>query len=98
MLLPLNGRSIAYDLIGPETAPVVCMTHSLAADGGMWAEQAPALLAGGFRVLRIDMRGHGGSHPTNGPYTMNLLADDVAAVLDVLEIPKVHYIGLSIGG
>ncbi len=98
MLLPLPDRAIAYDLIGSETAPVVCMTHSLASDGGMWAEQVPALLTGGFRVLRIDMRGHGGSDPTDGPYTMNLLAADVAAVLDALEMPKVHYIGLSIGG
>ena len=98
MLLPLNGRVIAYDLVGPETAPVVAMTHSLASDGGMWAEQVPALLAGGFRVLRIDMRGHGGSGPVAGPYTMSQLAGDVAAVLDALAIPKVHYIGLSIGG
>jgi 3-oxoadipate enol-lactonase len=98
MLLPLDGRNIAYDLIGSETAPVVCMTHSLASDGGMWAEQVPALLAGGFRVLRIDMRGHGGSDPVAGDYTMKALADDVAAVLAALSIPRVHYIGLSIGG
>jgi 3-oxoadipate enol-lactonase len=98
MLLPLDGRNIAYDLIGAETAPVVCMTHSLASDGGMWAEQVPALLAGGFRVLRIDMRGHGGSDPVAGPYTMDQLAADVAAVLDALALPTVHYIGLSIGG
>jgi 3-oxoadipate enol-lactonase len=98
MLLPLDGRNIAYDLIGSETAPVVCMTHSLASDGGMWAEQVPALLGGGFRVLRIDMRGHGGSDPLSGSYTMYELAADVAAVLDALTMPKVHYIGLSIGG
>jgi 3-oxoadipate enol-lactonase len=98
MLLPLDGRNIAYDLIGSETAPVVCMTHSLASDGGMWAEQVPALLAGGFRVLRIDMRGHGGSGPVAGDYTMSALASDVAAVLDALAIPRVHYVGLSIGG
>lgn len=98
MLLPLNGRNIAYDLIGPASAPVVCMTHSLASDGGMWAEQVPALLAAGFRVLRIDMRGHGGSDPVAGDYTMSALAGDVAAVLDTLAIPTVHYIGLSIGG
>ena len=41
MLLPLDRRNIAYDLVGPETAPVVCMTHSLASDGGMWTEQVP---------------------------------------------------------
>jgi 3-oxoadipate enol-lactonase len=99
MLLPLaGGRRIAYDLVGPEEAPTVCITHSLAADGGSWAEQVPALLAGGFRVLRIDMRGHGGSDPVAGDYTMAALADDAAAVLEALAIPRVHYIGLSIGG
>jgi 3-oxoadipate enol-lactonase len=98
MLLPLNGRRIAYDLLGPEGAPVVCITHSLASDGGSWAEQVPALLHGGFRVLRLDMRGHGGSDPVPGDYTMAALADDVAAALAALEIPRVHYIGLSIGG
>ena len=98
MLLPLDGRHIAYDLIGAERAPVVCMTHSLASDSGMWAEQLPGLLRAGFRVLRIDMRGHGGSSPVPGDYTMSALAGDVAAVLDALDIAHVHYIGLSIGG
>src|SRR5271166_5424876 len=98
MLLPLEGRNIAYDLVGPDTGPVVCMTHSLASDGGMWTEQVPPLLQAGFRVLRIDMRGHGGSGPVGGDYTMSALASDVAAVLDALSIPRVHFIGLSIGG
>ena len=98
MLLPLNGRNIAYDIAGPEAAPVVCMTHSLASDGGMWTEQLPPLLQAGFRVLRIDMRGHGGSGPVAGDYTQSDLATDVAAVLDALAIPRVHFIGLSIGG
>ena len=98
MLLPLEGRNIGYDLAGPETGPVVCITHSLASDGGMWTEQVPPLLADGFRVLRIDMRGHGGSGPVAGDYTMSALAADVAAVLDALSIARVHFIGLSIGG
>src|SRR5215467_9895637 len=98
MLLALPGRRLYYDLIGPEDGPVVCITHSLASDGGSWAEQVPALLQAGFRVLRLDMRGHGGSGPVDGDYTMQALAADVAAVLDGLAIPRVHYIGLSIGG
>jgi 3-oxoadipate enol-lactonase len=98
MLLNLTGRTVAYDLIGPDTAPVVCMTHSLASDSGMWAEQVPALLRAGFRVLRVDMRGHGGSAPVAGDYTMSELAWDVAETLDVLGIQRVHFIGLSIGG
>ena len=98
MLLPLQGRRLYYDIAGPETAPVVCITHSLASDGGSWAEQVPPLLQAGFRVLRLDMRGHGGSDPVAGDYTMQQLAGDVAAVLGALGIPRVHYIGLSIGG
>jgi len=98
MLLPLAGRCLYYDLTGPEEGPVVCITHSLSSDGGSWSEQVPALLQAGFRVLRLDMRGHGGSDPVAGDYTMQQLAGDVATVLDALAIPRVHYIGLSIGG
>jgi len=98
MLLSIDGRRIAYDLLGPEEAPTVCITHSLASDGGSWSEQVPALLAGGFRVLRLDMRGHGGSDPVSGDYTMAALADDIEQALAALAIPRVHYIGLSIGG
>src|SRR5580693_8996725 len=98
MLLPLPGRRLYYDLAGPEAGPVVCITHSLTSDGGSWAEQVPPLLQAGFRVLRLDMRGHGGSDPVAGDYTMQALAGDVATVLDALAIPRVHYVGLSIGG
>jgi 3-oxoadipate enol-lactonase len=98
MLLTLQGRRLYYDLTGPEDAPVVCITHSLASDGGSWSEQVPALLGGGFRVLRLDMRGHGGSDSVSGDYTMAALADDVDKALAVLGIARVHYIGLSIGG
>ncbi|HLJ20295.1 MAG TPA: alpha/beta fold hydrolase [Stellaceae bacterium] len=98
MLIALKGRRLYYDLTGPETAPVVCFTHSLASDSGMWAEQLPPLLAAGFRVLRLDMRGHGGSDPVAGPYTMSALAGDVAAAIDALGLDRVHFVGLSIGG
>ena len=92
MLLPVDRRRIYYDLNGPETGPVLCVTHSL------WAEQMPALLGAGYRVLRVDMRGHGGSDPVAGDYTMDQLAQDVATVVGALGIGKMHYMGLSIGG
>ena len=98
MLINLKGRRIYCDLIGPEAGQVVCFTHSLSSDGGMWAEQMVPLLAAGYRVLRLDMRGHGGSDPVAGDYTMAALADDVAGSLDFLGIQKVQFIGLSIGG
>ena len=50
---------------------MVCFTHSLNADGGMWVEQMVPLLGAGYRVLRLDMRGHGGSAPVDGDYTMD---------------------------
>lgn len=98
MLLPLANRKIYYDLAGPEEGAVVTLCHALAADSGMWAEQVPPLLAEGYRVLRIDMRGHGGSEAPPGNYMQEDLASDVITVLDALDIESMHYIGLSIGG
>ena len=98
MFITLPGRRIYYDLTGPSDGPLVCFTHSLASDSGMWSEQMVPLLAKGYRVLRLDMRGHGGSDPVAGDYTMAALADDVAAALDALGFDKVHFVGLSIGG
>lgn len=98
MLLTIDGHRIYYDMVGPDSAPIVCFTHSLSSDGGMWQEQVPILLGAGFRVLRLDMRGHGGSDPVAGDYTMSILAGDVIKALDALGVGKVHYIGLSIGG
>ncbi|AJZ56598.1 alpha/beta hydrolase family protein [Paraburkholderia fungorum] len=98
MLLPLVDRTISYDFVGPEDGPVVMFMHSLAADMGLWAEQVPALLAAGYRVLRTDLRGHGGSRAADGPYTMDALADDVIAVTDALGVERFHFVGLSIGG
>jgi 3-oxoadipate enol-lactonase len=98
MLITRIAGRLYYDLIGPQDGSVVCFTHSLASDAGMWAEQLPPLLAAGYRVLRLDMRGHGGSDPVAGDYTMAQLADDAAEALDFLGIARVHFIGLSIGG
>jgi 3-oxoadipate enol-lactonase len=98
MLINLKDRKLYYDLMGPDDGPTVCFTHSLSSDGGMWAEQVPPLLAAGYRILRLDMRGHGGSDPVPGDYTMAGLADDVATALDYLGFEKVHFVGLSIGG
>ena len=98
MLLPHGDHILCYDLVGAETGQVVAFTHSLAADSGLWAEQVPMLVAAGYRVLRIDLRGHGGSRGAAGPYTIDALADDLIAVADATGIAQVHFVGLSIGG
>lgn len=97
MLIQHDGRRIRYDLTGPRGAPVVCFAHALAADSGMWAEQLPAVWRAGYRCLAVDMRGHGGSEATQGDYRLDMLADDIDAVLTANAIDAVHFIGLSIG-
>jgi len=98
MLLNLGARRLYYDLIGPDAGRTVVFAHALAADSGMWAEQIPAMIALGFRVLRIDMRGHGGSDAVPGDYNLQALASDIVAILDRLGIARADFVGLSIGG
>ncbi len=97
--MPQAQRSgiLNYSLDGPEGAPVVTLSNSLSTDFSMWDEQA-AILASQYRLLRYDTRGHGRSDVTPAPYSMELLADDVAGLLDALGIKKTHFVGLSLGG
>ena len=91
-----NGISIHYRFDGPESAPVVTMSHSLATSLEMWEWQMPAL--SGYRVLRYDTRGHGGTDAPAGDYSLETLAGDLFALLDALKIESTHYVGLSMGG
>jgi 3-oxoadipate enol-lactonase len=92
-----NDLHVNCQLSGPERAPLLVLSHSLASSGIMWEQQMPALVAG-YRVLRYDTRGHGGSDAPAGPYSLDELGDDVVAMLDVLDIERVHWVGLSMGG
>ena len=93
----VNGAEIGYRFDGPMGGRVVLMSNSLMSDYSMWDPTVPAL-ADRYRVLRYDTRGHGRSGTTPGPYTIAQLADDAVGLLDALEIGKVHFVGLSMGG
>jgi 3-oxoadipate enol-lactonase len=97
MKVTANGISVNYTLDGPATAPVVTLSHSLAADLTMWDPQMPALTTR-YRVLRYDTRGHGGTDAPAGVYTLEQLADDARALLGALGIARTHWVGLSMGG
>lgn len=97
MKLRANGIEIYYVLEGPEDAPVVTLSHSLATSLALWDPQAEALKSH-YRVLRYDTRGHGQTEVPLGPYTFGLLADDVYALLKALGIKRTHFVGLSNGG
>jgi 3-oxoadipate enol-lactonase len=62
-----------------------------------WRFQLPAF-AQHWRTIAFDNRGSGRSLKPRGPYTIEQLADDAAAVLDALEIDRAHVLGLSMGG
>ena len=82
---------------GPAGGPAVLLLGSLGSTTAMWDGQVPAL-ARSFRVLRPDLRGHGGSPVPEGPYEIADLGADVVALLDRLGIASAHVAGLSLGG
>ena len=92
----MSACALAHEVTGPPGAPVVVLTGSLGTRRSMWAPQARAL-AGRFRVVCCDVRGHGASPVPPGPYSMADLGGDLVALLDHLELERAHLCGLSIG-
>jgi 3-oxoadipate enol-lactonase len=96
--------TLSHRFDGPEDAPVVVLGPSLGTTLDLWAPQLP-LLTRNWRVLRYDLPGHGDSAapPAAGPgagsgVTMEGLAAEVLALLDLHGLDRVAYCGLSIGG
>jgi 3-oxoadipate enol-lactonase len=92
-----NGCRLHYRLDGLERRPVLLFSNSLACDIGMWDSQV-AVFSRTHRVLRCDTRGHGKSDVPPGPYTLESLGHDLVSLLDGLQIERVHFCGLSLGG
>jgi 3-oxoadipate enol-lactonase len=93
----VNDIEINYRLEGdgPET---VVLVNGLADDLETWAYQVQDLLAAGYRVLRFDNRGVGGSAKPVGPYTTAMFAADAKALVDELGLADFHLMGVSMGG
>jgi 3-oxoadipate enol-lactonase len=92
-----NGIDTYYELHGTEGAPWLVLSHSLACSVRMWDPQIEAL-KGSYRILAYDTRGHGASGAPQGEYTLELLADDLEALLEALAVKDPHFCGLSMGG
>ena len=97
MQIKANGIRMNYELSGKKGAPVVALSHSLSSNLLMWNPQMDALNPY-FQVLRYDTRGHGATDAPPGSYTLELLAEDVIGLLDALDVDRVHFVGLSMGG
>jgi 3-oxoadipate enol-lactonase len=97
MYVKANGITFHYKLEGPEGAPWLVFSNSLATDFSMWDAQA-ADLHQSFRVLRYDQRGHGGTDAPHGRYSYATLLADALALFDTFGIDRAHFCGLSMGG
>jgi len=95
----VGDLDIAYDVTGPEGAPVVLMVNGLGADRSGWYLQAPAI-AKHFRTITYDNRdvGQTGSGRNPKPYPMCQFAEDAIGLLDQLGVERVHVVGASMGG
>jgi pimeloyl-ACP methyl ester carboxylesterase len=91
---------LAVDRWEPEarTATDVVLVHGLASNARMWDGVAAGLVAGGHRVVSVDLRGHGRSSKPDGPYDIPTVAGDLATLIERLGFERPLVAGQSWGG
>lgn len=92
-----SHNGIYFQWEGDPEKPVLILSNSLGTNLSMWNKQVEKL-ARHFHILRYDIRGHGRSDVTPGPYSINRLALDVVELLQECKIKKAWFCGISIGG
>jgi 3-oxoadipate enol-lactonase len=93
----INGIDVFYKLDGNPEKPAIIFSNSLGTYHTMWDGQIQKL-ENDFFIIRYDTRGHGQTSAPRGPYSLEILANDVLALLDFLDIKKVIFCGISMGG
>ena len=94
----INGRSVAYRLLGSEVNPLIVLAHPLGMSQAVWDDVIPALLPR-YRVLTWDLPGHGASQAVSGTQiTPADLAEEVLALVALAGVQRFHFAGTSIGG
>jgi non-heme chloroperoxidase len=91
-----DGTLIHYKDWG--RGPVVIFSHGWPLNADAWDAQLVFLVQNGFRVIAHDRRGHGRSEQASQNNDMNGYADDLAAVIDALDLKRVTLVGHSTGG
>jgi pimeloyl-ACP methyl ester carboxylesterase len=95
MKITSNDAEVFYEVLGE--GPAVVLLHAFPTDHNLWQPVAD-WLAARYRVILMDLRGHGQSSPGEGPATMDKHAADLARVCDSAIVDKAVFGGVSIGG
>ena len=92
-----NNEFINYEFHENLGKNTIVFSNSLGSDLSMWDPQAE-YFKDDYQIIRYDKRGHGKSSPAKGPYSFDMLENDVIKIMDDLEIEKANFVGLSMGG
>lgn len=92
--MKINDIDMYYEIHG-EGDPLL-LIHGLGSSSRDWEYQIPQLLKL-YKVITIDLRGHGKTSKPKGPYSIRGFADDVASFLEAFNIKQVNILGLSMG-
>ena len=92
-----NNQFINYEFLKNASKNTIIFSNSLGSDLSMWDPQVE-YFKDHYQLICYDKRGHGKSSPIQGPYTFDILENDVISIMDELGIDKAHFIGLSMGG
>lgn len=90
-----DGARMWYATYG--SGPAVFLLHGGLGHSGNWGYQVPTLVDAGYRVVLVDSRGHGRSTRDGRPFTYELMASDVLAVMDALRVGSAAIVGWSDG-
>jgi 3-oxoadipate enol-lactonase len=90
-----NGIDLYYEVTG-KGQPLLFI-HGLGDSTQTWEKQV-SFFSKSYEVVTFDVRGHGQSDKTAGPYSIDLFAGDTASLIRALQIAPCHVVGLSLGG
>jgi pimeloyl-ACP methyl ester carboxylesterase len=91
----IKDININYEITG-EGQPLLFI-HGLGSSLRDWEDQVP-VFSKNYKVITLDLRGHGQTDKPKGPYSIAMFADDVAELIKSLKIGLVHVVGISLGG
>ena len=99
--LKLENVTLEYQLSGEENSEAILFVHGLGANLSQFEFQQK-YFSPKYKVLSINLRGHGNSiildEPARSDFELSKMADDIIGLLDSLRISNVHYVGNSMGG